>query len=662
MAVIKLQSVMSLVLHLDQILVQTITFSNTLILFEYSMPVFSSETYPGWLTQWGQNWAGRDTQSTVNEFEYFISNYKSFSMFLAFGGSNFGLTAGAGNNDQDIGFSPDITSYDYDAPTQKYFALRDMFKSYVNWDVPDVPEIESIVTVDQFTPKRFGSLRLLYNSLPKQVYEQAQNFQVLNQNQGIVVYTFQVQLKSQNNNYYMYIDKVRDFAKVYFELDNQIIFNTTLNKIYNQNQFDFDYPKNGINATVTIFIEAFGYFNFGHSLFDNKGIIGNIYFQNKVITKITHTLIPLQNIPYLKPSSNNTDSYNTGMEIEEEKYNQSHLLCDEIKWDIVHGKKEGKSDRQTAKEVGERFNRTSINHKQVSKIWEKYQQFGNVDNRWSSDGRPRAMNEEETQELLEYCSENRTLTTTELKNDLNIDASIKTINNVLTQNGYHSYKAPKKLILTQQNIQKRQEFANEYKNWTIDDWLQVIFSDESSFCIINSDGRVKVRRLKNEQFLPDTVQAYSQYGAKLMVWGCISRKGVGPLVRITGTLNGDEYLHIIRYRLKKYYPELFTGEMFWQEDNARPHKKQNVQNWFQDRRIEVFNWPPQSPDMSIIEDIWNLIKRRIKGIAYSNVDDLWKDLLNVWQNITQEEVLNLYEGLPRRIDALLVANGNHTKY
>ncbi|EAR92719.1 glycosyl hydrolase family 35 protein (macronuclear) [Tetrahymena thermophila SB210] len=287
---------------------------------EFNMPVMSSETYPGWLTHWADNWAGRDISSTVSEFENLVWNQHSFSMYMVFGGSNFGLTAGANNDNSDTAFQPDITSYDYDAPineqgapTDKFYALREMFKSHFNWTIPNVPQIQNLTTVDQFTPQRFGSLRLLYNSLPKVTFQQAQSFEVLNQNQGIIVYTFQVPISnsSQNTDYTLSFDKIRDFAKVYVQVNSSTTYNGTINRMNQQNSFSFSYSGNATNATVTIFVEALGHVNFGHTSFDNKGIIGNIYFQNKNISNISHTLIPLQNIPDIIPSPSAVDSQNS---------------------------------------------------------------------------------------------------------------------------------------------------------------------------------------------------------------------------------------------------------------------------------------------------------------------------------------------------------------
>jgi beta-galactosidase len=81
------------------------------------VPVFSSETYPGWLTHWGEEWARPDTLRLLKEVEFLMDNRKSFNFYMIHGGTNFGFTAGANSGGR--GYEPDVTSYDYDAPVNE---------------------------------------------------------------------------------------------------------------------------------------------------------------------------------------------------------------------------------------------------------------------------------------------------------------------------------------------------------------------------------------------------------------------------------------------------------------------------------------------------------------------------------------------------------------
>jgi transposase len=153
-----------------------------------------------------------------------------------------------------------------------------------------------------------------------------------------------------------------------------------------------------------------------------------------------------------------------------------------------------------------------------------------------------------------------------------------------------------------------------------------------------------------------------------MVWGVISHKGVGPLVRIDSieegeaTLNGERYLTILQRYLLRNYPTLKEQKLVFQQDNAPSHRYNRVASWIEEKEIEKLVWPPQSPDMSLIESVWNDMKFRLRGKVFTNKDQLWKALKREWRLISPSFIKDLYEGMPRRIGALLEAEGRHTKY
>ena len=76
-----------------------------------------------------------------NEYGSYGDDKKYLNMFI--GGTNFGFTSGANHGEK---FTPDVTSYDYDAllsecgdVTEKYHAVRNVVKKYVKEELPDIP-------------------------------------------------------------------------------------------------------------------------------------------------------------------------------------------------------------------------------------------------------------------------------------------------------------------------------------------------------------------------------------------------------------------------------------------------------------------------------------------------------------------------------------------
>ena len=111
------------------------------------------------------------------------------------------------------------------------------------------------------------------------------------------------------------------------------------------------------------------------------------------------------------------------------------------------------------------------------------------------------------------------------------------------------------------------------------------------------------------------------------------------------------------------YPE---GTLHFQQDN---HPLQSDQQRFNRRPdIELLEWPPNSPDMNPIENVW----ARVMGILRSDwaeppaqtSDELWNRVLNAWQEVATDVELfhNLVDSLPRRMRAIFNAGGLWTKY
>ena len=136
------------------------------------VPVFSSETYPGWLTHWVEKWQRPDTNDLKKEVEYLLKNKKSFNLYVIHGGTNFGFTAGA-NAFSTTQYQPDITSYDYDAPineqgqaTAKYFMLRNLISKYTDTKIPKIPQPIATIATPAINMKYMTTI---WNYLPAPV-------------------------------------------------------------------------------------------------------------------------------------------------------------------------------------------------------------------------------------------------------------------------------------------------------------------------------------------------------------------------------------------------------------------------------------------------------------------------------------------------------------
>ncbi|HPT22839.1 MAG TPA: beta-galactosidase [Bacteroidales bacterium] len=237
------------------------------------VPVFSSETYPGWLTHWGEKWVKPDTTELLKEVKFLMDNKKSFNLYVIHGGTNFGYTAGANSGGK--GYEPDVTSYDYDAPineqgqpTPKYMALRRLLGSYLpkGKKLPPIPAPIPAVEIPAIGMQPFSTI---WDNLPKPVNSvQPKPFEAYNQDYGFILYKTELTGHKSGK---LKVTDIHDYATVFLNgkyigaLDRREGINT------------IDIPESDVaHPVLEILVEGMGRINFAEYLIDRKGITDRV--------------------------------------------------------------------------------------------------------------------------------------------------------------------------------------------------------------------------------------------------------------------------------------------------------------------------------------------------------------------------------------------------
>ena len=115
------------------------------------------------------------------------------------------------------------------------------------------------------------------------------------------------------------------------------------------------------------------------------------------------------------------------------------------------------------------------------------------------------------------------------------------------ESGLHGQFAAKKLLLKDTNKKKTLAWAKKHKQWILDQWKYVFWSDESKLLFFGSNRHVFVRhrvgeRINSACVVPTTVM----HGGGVMLWGCFAGDTVSDLFRIHGTLNQYGYHSILQ--------------------------------------------------------------------------------------------------------------------
>ncbi len=111
-----------------------------------------------------------------------------------------------------------------------------------------------------------------------------------------------------------------------------------------------------------------------------------------------------------------------------------------------------------------------------------------------------------------------------------------------------------------------------------------------------------------------------------MVWECISAYDMGSLHVLEGTMNAERCLKVLEQHM---LPSI--GCVF-QQDNAKPHTAAITTARLCSRRVRVLNWPASSPNLSPIENIWRIIKRKIRQRRPRTLQQLETYQARMWPN------------------------------
>jgi hypothetical protein len=326
---------------------------------------------------------------------------------------------------------------------------------------------------------------------------------------------------------------------------------------------------------------------------------------------------------------------------------------------ICRDRDAGMADADIAKKHG--LHRTT-----VKRIYERYAQSEAFHHVTKKPGRRRLFTTHDARFSIRALAAGKAHDVADLQRQYFPSINAQTICVRLRQCGLKAYVRRKRPLLTTPHKEKRLAWAKAHADWTVDDWKAVIFSDESKFTLFGTDGREWCWRAPGQAFDKRFVKKSIKHGGgNVMVWGCLTAQGPGRICRIEGMMNAQLYTQILNDEFLGTLRDLGINkkDIYFQQDNDPKHTSRLATDWFNKKRVDKLEWPPNSPDMNIIEHAWEYLERRVRSRTPlpRKLGDLWEALVEEWGNIEDDYITKLYESMPDRIQALLEAKGAHTR-
>ncbi|KAI0994406.1 hypothetical protein K3495_g13776 [Podosphaera aphanis] len=248
-------------------------------------------------------------------------------------------------------------------------------------------------------------------------------------------------------------------------------------------------------------------------------------------------------------------------------------------------------------------------------------------------------------------------------------ASERVLHNELKNRGYARHPALKKPPLSEVNKRKRLEWAEAHKDWSDEDWMNVLWTDET-WVTGGQHNRYWITRKIGEELNVDCVVDKLRKSLGWIFWGSFTGKE-GPCLfweKEWGFIISDSYCQRI-VPLKDGMVSMRPWISVMQ-DSAPPYVASNTIEEFQERIITTVEWPQYSPDLNPIEHVWDSMKDYIQyhypklgGGRQRSHDELRGMVKSEWYDATEPHKLEkLIRSMGRRCEAILKARGGLIKY
>jgi transposase len=290
-------------------------------------------------------------------------------------------------------------------------------------------------------------------------------------------------------------------------------------------------------------------------------------------------------------------------------------------------------------------------------------------------GQPQKVTSEQKENLIQLTKTNPHITLYELQESVNMRCSKTTIRRVFRNLHMRKWLQRDRPEILSENAEKRLQWAQRYAHFTSIDWQRVIWSDESTVERGKGGQLIWTWNDPSEQLVEhDVREIRTGKSIKKMFWAAFrynTRTSLVPLSSDGSSRGGGITATVIRQIYMDRLPELLENGDIFMQDNAPVHTAHIIRQLLQEMQVEVMVWPPYSPDLNPIENLWAIMKTIIRQDhpELENAPDndttlcaLIEAGIEAWGSIEERVLENLSNSMPHRVQAVLNADGWYTKY
>jgi hypothetical protein len=122
-----------------------------------------------------------------------------------------------------------------------------------------------------------------------------------------------------------------------------------------------------------------------------------------------------------------------------------------------------------------------------------------------------------------------------------------------------------------------------------------------------------------------------------MVWAAIGLNYKSPLLFVDENLNASGYIELLQTN------QIFEGiqtafkdtKVYFQQDRAPAHNAKKTKQFIKKQIDLNDDWPANSPDLSPIENLWGILKKRVQELHPKSLNELKLVLIEEWKFVAK---------------------------